>query len=350
MNIQQSGATGAALDRTRGLRIEVTRGTMVESRHRGSGVVVDAAGKMVAAWGDVEQRVYPRSAIKPLQALPLIESGAADRWNLSPAELSIACASHGGEPVHVACVTAWLARIGLSVGDLECGPQWPSHETSTHALLRAGGEATAAHNNCSGKHTGFLSVAQQMGWPTRGYIAADHPLQKMLFALFQELTARALDDGGRGVDGCGIPVFGVPLDGLARAMAQLADPSKLAPSRITAVERIRRAVAAEPVMIAGTGRLCTAINRQMGLRALVKTGAEGVYMAALPTRGWGLALKIDDGAGRAAEVALLAILDHLGLLEPADRAALAASIEAPILNRAGVLAGHVRPARDIKGF
>lgn len=326
------------------LLVEVTRGTMVESQHLGSVAVLDARGGVAHAWGDLDTPIYARSAIKPIQAIPLVETGAADAFSVGPRELALACASHGGEPDHTGPVADWLARIGLGERDLECGSQVSSHEPSAHAAVRAGQAFTQIHNNCSGKHSGFLTGARHHREPTRGYIASDHPSQRRWIKVLTEMSGVDLDRAPAGVDGCGIPQLGMSLRGLALAFARMADPAGLHADRQAAITRIRRAVAANPLMVAGHGRFCTAAMEALGERALVKTGAEGVFCAALPTLGLGLALKIADGAGRAAEVACAAVLSKLGVIDEAARARLKDRLIVPILNRAGRHVGEIRPA------
>jgi len=326
--------------------VEVTRGTMVESRHRAAVAVVDADGKVVRGWGDIDRPIYGRSAIKPLQALPLIESGAADRYGLGDAEIALACASHNGEPRHVELVGAWLARIGCTIGDLECGGQWPSHDATVAALHRAGRAPTAVYNNCSGKHAGFLSTARHLGEPTRGYVRHEHAVQQRILGTLEQMTGLRLCDAPRGIDGCGIPVIGVPLGNIAMAMARLADADDLPPARAAAARRVLAAMAAEPFLVAGTDRFCTVVMQRAGAKAVLKTGAEGVHTAVLPTLGLGVALKVDDGASRAAEAAMGQVLRHLGILTEADAAFLAETLTPPVRNRAGLETGRVRPAAD----
>ena len=325
---------------------EVTRGGIVESLHRAIAVVCDASGDIVHRWGDAGRPIFPRSAIKSIQALPIIETGAAERFALSDVELALACASHGGEPMHVNAVAAWLARIGLGIEDLECGAQAPIHAPAAEALFRAGETSSAIHNNFSGKHAGMLTTARHMGEPTRGYIAPDHPVQRRVAATIGEMCGVDMDAAPLGIDGCSIPTFAIPLAGLATGMARIADPSGLGADRAAAVARLCRAVAAHPEMVAGTGRFCTALNRESKGRVFAKTGAEGVYVAAVPTLGLGIAVKADDGAGRAAEVAALGVLRRIGALDEALAAALADFIVKPIVNRAGRRTGEVRAARD----
>jgi L-asparaginase II len=324
--------------------VEAWRGTMVESRHRGSFAVVDADGRVIEARGDVERPVYPRSAIKPLQALPLVETGAADALNVAGEELALACASHGGEPRHVAAVAGWLARLGLSERDLECGAHPPSHPPSARALYAERKEPTALHNNCSGKHTGMLATCVHLRERTRGYIAIDHPAQQRVIRALSEMCGVELANAPRGIDGCGLPQLAIPLTALARAFARFAAPDHLPPTRGAACRRIADAILAHPFMLAGSGRFCTqAIEAARG-KALVKTGAEGVFVAALPAKGLGIALKIDDGAGRAAEVAMAALLIRYAGLDEVETRAFQSFSRPTISNVAGLPVGKLAPA------
>ncbi|MGE0423372.1 MAG: asparaginase [Reyranellaceae bacterium] len=326
--------------------IEVTRGAMVESRHVGAAAIMRPDGKVVESWGDIDAPVMARSAIKPIQAIPLVESGAADRFALTDRQLSLACASHNGEAQHVEAVRSWLASIGLSEADLECGAHAPTRLPIFERFVRDGVPLTPAFNNCSGKHTGFLTTAVHLGEPTRGYIRADHPVQKRIAAIYGELGRFDPSRAPSGSDGCGIPTLGVPLRAMATAMAAMADPSRLKQSRVAAIVRIRAAISAEPFFMAGTGRFCTRINGALPGIVQIKTGAEGVYCAMLPTLGVGVALKIWDGAGRAAEVAMARILHHLGVL---DARHYADAINPPILNVVGARVGDIRPAASWLG-
>lgn len=331
-------------DAARPLIVEVTRGAMVESRHRTAVAIVDADGTVVRALGEIDRPVYGRSALKPLQALPLIESGAADRFALGEAEIALACASHSGEPRHVDILRAWLARIGCGEEQLECGSHMPYHAATAETLVRLGLPPTPAHNNCSGKHAGFLTTARHLGEPLRGYIAPDHPVQRRVAAVLEELCGIGLAAAPRGIDGCGIPVIGMPLASMAYGMARLAAPDRLPPVRAAAARRIVAAMAAEPFMVGGSGRFCTRVMALAGDAVVLKTGAEGVYTAVLRRLGLGLALKVEDGAGRAAEVALGAVLCALGLLTDEQQAALADLLSPPVLNRVGRETGRIRAA------
>ena len=323
--------------------VELVRGEMVESRHRGACAVVDAVGRIVLACGDPEQSVYARSAIKPLQALPLIETGAADRFGLGAREIALACASHRGEPMHVAAVTAWLERIGLGPGDLACGSHPPLDPAAAQALIRAGAPPSPLHNNCSGKHAGFLATARHLGEPTEGYVEADHPVQRRVEAALAAMTGCDLANAPRGIDGCGIPVIGLPLAAIARAMARLADPRGLGAERQAAARQILDAMATEPLMVAGSGSFTSRVLELAGAAVRLKPGAEGVFCAALPGLGLGVALKIADGAARAAEVAMGALLRRLGAIDETQAAALAPLLRPRALNAAGRVVGELRP-------
>ncbi len=281
--------------------VEVTRGGRVESVHRGSGVVMDADGGVVFAFGDVERPVYPRSAVKAIQALPLVESGAADRFGLSDAELALACASHSGEPGHVACAAGMLAKAGLSETALACGVHWPMNAEAARALAAP----SALHNNCSGKHAGFLCAACASGWPVAGYETPEHPVQREVKAALEDVCDVRL--GEPGIDGCSIPTYAIPLRALALGFARMGSGRALAPARAAAARRLFAAVAAHPWHVAGTGRFDTqAMTALPGV--VTKTGAEGVFCAGVPALGLGFAVKADDGATRAAEAMIAALL------------------------------------------
>jgi len=326
--------------------IEVTRGPLVESRHEGIAAVVKPDGSMVASWGDIDARVLPRSANKPIQAMAFVESGAVERFGLDDSHVALACASHNGEPRHVETVRAWLKKVGLGESDLECGTHPPRLQASIEALVREGAAPTAAFNNCSGKHSGFLTTAVQYGEPTKGYIKYDHPVQRRLRAVMTDLCGSNADDFAHGTDGCGIPTLATPLKSLARAMANMAEPSRLSNKHAEAATRIRAAISAEPFMMAGTGRFCTRINAALPGTVQIKTGAEGVFCGMLPTLGLGIALKMWDGAARAAEVAMATLLGHLGVLPAAQKEEL---LHPPVKNVVGLLVGEMRPARSWLG-
>jgi L-asparaginase II len=326
--------------------VEVTRGPVVESRHEGIAAVVKPDGTVVASWGDIDAAILPRSANKPIQAMAFVESGAIERFGLGNEHIALACASHYGEKRHVDTVRAWLAMVGLSEDDLECGAHMPRLQASLEELLRAGKTATAAYNNCSGKHCGFLTTAVHYGEPTRGYIKYDHPVQRRLREVMSDLCGLDANAFPYGTDGCGIPTLATPLKSLARAMASMADPSRLSNKHAEAASRIRAAMNAEPFMMAGTGAFGTRINAALPGVAEIKGGAEGVFCGMLPGLGLGVALKMWDGAGRASEIAMATLLNHLGVL-PADQRD--EILHPPVRNVVGLLVGEMRPAKSWLG-
>ena len=299
--------------------VEVTRGSRIESAHRGAIAVCDAQGRVFGGWGDIDAAVYPRSAFKSLQALALIETGAADAFSVSPEELALACASHSGEPMHVERVERWLTRIDCQESDLACGSHLPIHEPSAHAMIREGRKPCRIHNNCSGKHTGFLSLARHLGVSTANYERPDHPVQNLVRMTIAEMCEMRPDAMPMGIDGCAAPNYAIPLRKLAQGMARLGDTSALAPSRATAARRLIDAWRAYPELVSGTGRACADLIRAATPRTVVKTGAEGAFTAVLPERGLGIALKIDDGATRGAETAMARLLVLLGVADESSQ-------------------------------
>ncbi|KAA2211392.1 asparaginase [Teichococcus oryzae] len=324
--------------------VEVMRGGQVESRHGGAFAVVDAAGGVVLSAGDIDRPIFPRSAVKVIQALPLVESGAADRFGLDAEALALACASHGGEPRHVAVAGRMLRAAGRDSGCLECGSHWPSHAEAARALAAAGSEPSPLHNNCSGKHAGFVCLACGMDADPRGYVQPGHLVQREVKAALESITGHALADGSHGIDGCSIPTYAIPLRALALGFSRIGTGRGLAPLRASAARRLRQAVAAHPFLVAGTGRFDTVVMQALGERVFVKVGAEGVFCAALPELGFGIALKCGDGATRAAEIAMAALL--LRLLPPEEAIATAlAPLAAPVLrNWNNLEVGALRPA------
>ncbi len=328
--------------------VEVTRGGMVESRHRGAISIMRSDGHAIASVGDVDRLIYPRSAIKPLQAIYLIESGAADAYALNNRHLALACASHNGESEHVETVRVWLNQIGLSESDLECGAHPPRRGKDRKRLILDGLDPGPAHNNCSGKHTGFLSSAKHMGLATHGYINKDHPVQGAVLDILATLGDTNFVDAPTGFDGCGIPVVGIGLEPLALAFARFAGRTTLPSDRARAAERIFDAMVEEPFMVAGTDRWCTRAIQAGAGAFVVKTGAEGVFCAAVPRAGVGIAIKIDDGAHRASESAMGAALASLPGLAHLFADKNADLISSPILNVAGRHVGEIRPQPECR--
>ena len=324
--------------------VEVTRGATVESRHRGAAVVVDSQGRRLAEWGDVDSPVFPRSSVKPLQALPLLESGAATRFRVSDRELALACGSHGGEPEHVATVGEWLARLGRTEADLICGPHAPINDAAAAALVRADLPPSRLHNNCSGKHLGFLTLAMHVRAPLQAYGHPDHPVQRRVRRVLSQMGGTALSSAPVAGDDCGVPVIGMPLAAIARGFARLARPAELAVERAGAVRRVVSAMTAHPHLVGGADRFDTLVLASANGALLVKGGAEGVCAAAILGPAVGIALKIDDGAKRAAETAMAALLALYCDSEGPLGETIAALRQRPVLDTRGLPVGIVRPA------
>ena len=327
--------------------VEATRGGAVESEHRGCVVVMDPDGSTVLSLGETGRAVYPRSAVKGLQALPLIETGAADRYGLTSSELALACSSHSGEPRHAEAAASMLAKAGRDLTCLECGTHWPSNEQAARALAAAGREPTALHNNCSGKHSGFICVACATNVDPVGYVRPDHDVQRRIKAVFEEMMGIRLADAARGVDGCSIPTYATPLAALALAFARFGSGARVSRDRAEAARRLREAVAAQPFMVAGTRRFDTIVMGALGIKAFTKTGAEGVYCAALPEQGLGIAVKCDDGAGRAAEAVMASLLCSFVPMTDAQRAIVKPYTDKPIVNWNGIETGRLRATDEL---
>ncbi len=323
--------------------VEVLRGEVVESAHRGAACVIDADGKTVWEVGDTSQPVFPRSAVKAIQALPFVESGAADAFGFGGRELALACASHSGEPEHVELAASMLARAGLDKEALECGAHWPSSHDATIELARSGNWPNALHNNCSGKHAGFLCTCVHLGIAPSGYVKAGHESQKLVREAMESVTGAAHDVDRCGIDGCSIPTYAVPLRSFAHGFAKMVTGTGLAPQRAAAAKRLLSACMAEPFLVAGTGRADVALMQAASGRIFAKTGAEGVYCAAIPELGLGLALKCDDGAGRASEVMVATVLSRLFRADEALAAKLDELAHPAVESRIGAKVGSIRP-------
>jgi L-asparaginase II len=318
--------------------VEVVRGAIVESRHVGAIAVADVDGGLLLALGDVERPIFPRSAVKALQAIPLVESGAAEAFGLGEDELAVACASHSGDRVHIEAVSSLLAKAGLDESYLACGAHWPVSERATRELMRAGRRPQAIHNNCSGKHAGMLAASVHLGLDPRFYERPNHRLQVMIAGIISETCGVRLDRDRMGVDGCSVPTWSLPLSALAQGFARLGTGEGLSPTRAKAAARLLRACFASPVLVAGEGRFDTIAMRALAPAIFVKGGAEGVHCAALPGLGLGVALKVDDGAKRGVE---RAISEVLAALLPEARSALADQLEGELLNWRGISVGRI---------
>ena len=317
---------------------EIWRGDLLESVHMGHAVICGADGQIVESWGDPDLVMYPRSSAKMIQALPLLESGAADAAGLTAEHLALACASHQGAAIHTDRVNAWLAAQGLSDADLRCGAQTPSDSAARKALIRADAPACQCHNNCSGKHTGFLTLARHLGTDLE-YLAIDHPVQRACLEAFERVTQETSPTWG--IDGCSAPNFACSLTGMARAMAHFA-----AAAEGTAQAKLHQAMRLHPDLVAGDGRACTELMQATGGKVALKTGAEGYFIAILPDQKMGIALKAACGTTRAAECAIAALLVRLGALDAAHPATLK-RMNAPITNWRGTKTGVLKPAAGL---
>jgi L-asparaginase II len=300
--------------------------------------LVDDTGQIVQAWGDPDRIIFPRSSCKMIQALPLVESGAADAFGLTTAQLALSCASHQGAALHVNAARDWLAGIGLGEPDLRCGSHEPYDKAERDRLICDHEGPCQLHNNCSGKHSGFLTVTKHLKAGPE-YVEIDHPLQKAIRAATEEVTGETV--AGYGIDGCSAPNFAMSVAGLARAMAKFAKAGAGGSVRERAMQRLRDAMAAHPEYVAGEGRSCTELMRAMGGRVAIKTGAEAVFIAMIPEKKLGLAMKIEDGNSRASEAALVGILTQLGVLDAAHPMA-QKRLPAPQTNCRGLTTGELR--------
>ncbi len=328
------------------LLVEVTRNSIVESRHFGAAVVCDHTGKVLESWGDVKRLIFPRSALKPLQAVDLVQSGASDHYSLSDAEITIACASHQGEPMHQELVMAWLDRLGLNQDHLACGAGLPDDIESARKILVSGQQGCRVHHNCSGKHAGFLTTALHLKMPLEDFHLIDHPLQQLSRETLSDLAGIDLKQHPIGIDGCGFPAPTMPLVDLGRAVARFAKPVDFSDDRAKAIYRLQQAITREPLYAAGHGAVISELSQVTRGAVLAKTGAEGVLTAALPEQGLGIALKISDGSARARSATLLAILDHLGVLSDDEKDQLQAHIAPQIENSRGLVVGEIHPAQS----
>eukprot|EP00187_Rhodella_violacea_P002340 CAMPEP_0174907084 /NCGR_PEP_ID=MMETSP0167-20121228/59539_1 /TAXON_ID=38298 /ORGANISM="Rhodella maculata, Strain CCMP736" /LENGTH=342 /DNA_ID=CAMNT_0016150479 /DNA_START=19 /DNA_END=1047 /DNA_ORIENTATION=+ len=325
--------------------VETTRSGLVESFHRGAVCVIDAEGAIRFSLGDIDRRFYPHSAMKFVQALPLLESGAAEHFGLTDLEIAVICASHNGEAAHVDAVRGILGRAGLGPEDLGCGTH-PSIRPATHeALLREGVTLSDIHSNCSGKHAGFLALARYLGAETEGYLQPSHEVQVRVREAVSDLYEVPAAELHLGIDGCSAPNYALSLRAMASAFRNLMRPERFSTTRQAAILRMRRAVAAHPFMLGGTDRFCSELTTMVGELILAKLGAQGIYCFGLKEKGWGVAIKIDDGLHGPQYQVVMAILDCLGLLPEGhglDKWAVT-----PVTNCRGSQIGERRPTKEL---
>ena len=326
--------------------VRVWRGDEIESLHSVVAAVVDADGRTVARHGDPSRRAWLRSSAKPIQLLPLVEEGLVELYGFSEQELAVMAASHNAEPFHLEAVRGVLEKADLGEGMLRCGAHEPMSAAAAEDLRRRGEKPTSIHNNCSGKHAGMLAVCRAMDWPLDSYLDADHPLQERIWRTLARLAGMVPEDVGRAVDGCGVVTFALPVEAMARAWSALATgDARRETGREKAIGRIFDAMAAHPSLVAGTGRMDTDLMRSAGDRLIVKTGAEGVFCAALRAHSGGepkgLALKVVDGARRAQDPALIALLEELGAIDPSADPVLEAHARPHVTTCSGIVGGRI---------
>jgi L-asparaginase II len=329
--------------------VEVLRGDRVESAHRGAVAVCDDAGKLLVEIGDVSQAVFPRSAVKSIQALPLVESGAADAFGFDDKKLALACASHRGEPAHAELAASMLAEAGLDESALECGAHWPFNQDAMVALARSGQTPSQLHNNCSGKHSGFVCTCAHLKLNHRGYVGFDHPMQGMIREAMRDVTGAVHDSGNSAIDGCSIPTHAIPIRSLAFGFARMATGNGLSPDRTKAAKRLFAACMAEPFYVSGSDVADMPLVQAAPGRIFLKSGAEGVYCAALPELGLGIALKCDDGAGRAGEAMVAAVLARLLASDETLSATLSDMARPVVPSRRGEAVGRIQPTGVLAG-
>ncbi len=325
------------------LMCEIWRGSLAESCHFGHAVICDGEGQVVKAWGDPDAIFFPRSSSKMIQALPLVTSGAARSLGLRDKHLALACASHEAAPLHVDMVTQWLETLGLDETALRCGPQPSRDGDLRRQMIKADEAPCQVHNNCSGKHTGFLTLSRHLGAGPE-YIDPDHPVSRACLEAFEDMTN--CSSQSTAIDGCSAPNYATSLAAMAHAMGRFATAHKRGDVMSQAAARLTNAMYAYPMQVAGMGRACTELMQAVSEPVALKTGAEGYFVAILPSRELGVAIKIADGATRAAECAITAILVRLGVLNPLHPAALR-RMNGPITNWRGVQTGTIRPAAQL---
>lgn len=290
---------------------EVIRGNWVENRHRGAFCVVDGAGKVVGSAGETYRPIFPRSAIKSLQALAIFKSRAQDRFQFAEEELAMTCASHHGEPRHIEVVIGMLAKIGLGVDDLECGAHPPSNAAARKALRERGEKPSALHNNCSGKHAGMLAVALALDAPTAGYVNRDHPVQMLVRQCVEAVTGIELTEDRCGTDGCSIPTWAAPLESFALAFARMSGGTGMPDEFVAPAQALLDAATGEPFLIAGSDTIDTDLMAAFGGDLMLKIGAEGVFCGAVRSKNLGFALKCDDGNIKAVEPMVAALIEAI---------------------------------------
>jgi L-asparaginase II len=323
--------------------IETTRGEIAETIHRGAIAIVDTRGNLKYSAGNPKLKTYMRSTAKPFQLLRTIESGAIEKFNLTQAEVSVMCASHSGEPYHLEAVRSILGKIGLTEDALQCGPHLPGHVPTQRQMIQRGESAMPIHSNCSGKHTGMLTLCQLNGFPIDGYLSPTHPVQKLVIQTLAEVADMEVNEIGVSIDGCGVPTFALPIQNFGVLFSRLGDPSNLPPKRQTALNKIREAMTTHPKYMSGTGRFCAALMERFPGQVVLKSGAAGAYGVGLPEHGLGIGLKVEDGLAEPRYATVLSILRRLELLPKDGLDELWNRFCPPVRNYRKEVVGEIRP-------
>ena len=322
-------------------KVSVFRGEIEESIHFGAAAVVTSDGELIHSIGNPQLKTFPRSAIKFLQAVALIETGAAQAYKLDQRRLSLACASHAGEQIHIDLVNEWLHQLGLNESNLACGADYPMEKQALYTVLKQGSAPRRSFHNCSGKHTGFLTVCKHLGYPIENYHLLEHPVQQLFvknLSLFAQLDANRLNWE---VDGCGFPAPAMKLQQTAYAMARFADPLTLPNSTYEPITTLHAALAKFPEYMSGTTNLATSVIKATNGKVLIKIGAEGFFIATVPQKKLGIALKIADGSVRGAEFFIVDLLDELGLLDTDARQQLKEKLNHNVSNSRDEKVGYI---------
>ncbi len=313
--------------------VQATRGNLVENIYHGDVVVVQSDGKILLSLGDPEKQTYWRSAAKPFQVLPFIEAGGLEKYQITPKELALMCASHGGEPEHVALVAGLLEKIGFSESDLRCGSAAPMNITAMRKMLKQGETWNQLHNCCSGKHAAMLALAAMKNYDPDHYEVISHPVQQEMLQAISQVTGVVTENIGIGTDGCGVPIYYLPLSAMAYAYAGLSQPKAYKhPTRGIAMGHIAKAMTRHPWFVAGTGRLDTILMEVTQGKLLAKLGADGVYCVSVMGEGIGIALKIESGDVRVIDPLIVKLLYQMGFISDKERAAMEEQFDFNIYN------------------
>jgi L-asparaginase II len=328
------------------IMVKVLRAGQIESIHLGHAVILHPQGRLLGYIGNPGFVTYIRSTAKLLQAIPAIESGAIDHFGFTEEELALMCSSHNGEDQHTALALSMLTKLGLTEEALQCGPQYPFHAEASEPRLYSTTSPTRLHNNCSGKHAGMLALAKQLGEPTESYLSPAHPVQQRIRSTISEMSDYAEARISTGIDGCGAPIFALPLHRLALAYSRLA--GKQAVMHSSAAARILDAISAHPFALGGSGRFDSRLAQVTQGRIIGKMGAEGVYAAVHRGNGFGLAVKIEDGSIRALYPAVLEVMQQSGWLEPHEEQELKPFHSPVVYNGLGDQVGQIQPSLHMR--